>query len=338
MLDLFGEASTLVTLLEDTRGVVGAVLGTTTGELRGVVGNAVDSDAIAANAAAVLEELGRAGAQLGLGELGVTSLRAITTTRVFARQAGAVLAIELDPRRQVAELETRLLTLAWAPEDIAEPAIGRAPTVSLDDRPTGPTEPPPLPPPPARLPPPRPPVAPGPAPYQSVPTQVKSIGSGPAFAGDLQEFSLPDLLEFLRNSHRTGLLVCTTGAGVGTIQLSRGMIIGADSPSALDLREHLLSSPDLGPERRRVLALLPPECFGDDVVDGVLGSRDLVPRDELERARIARIYSAFREMMSWTIGRFSFDPGVAVATNPGLALSAQSILMDLYQEQDEQGR
>ena len=43
-------------------------------------------------------------------------------------------------------------------------------------------------------------------------------------------------------------------------------------------------------------------------------------------------------MMSWAVGRFSFDPGVAVATNPALALSAQSILMHIYQEQDEQGR
>src|SRR5262249_35973844 len=97
--------------------------------------------------------------------------------------------------------------------------------------------------------PPTPPVVQGraPSPPLSVPTrslsptlppQVKSIGSGPVFTGDLEEFCLPDLLEFLRNSHRSGLLMCTTTAGVGTIQLSRGMIISADSPNALDLREH----------------------------------------------------------------------------------------------------
>jgi hypothetical protein len=339
MLDLIGEASTLAELLEDTRGVVGAVLGTTTGELRGAVGSSIDPDAAAATAAALLEELSRVGALLGLGELGVASFRAITATRVFARQASAVIAIELDPRHPFGELETRLLTLAWAPEDIAEPAIGRAPTLTLDDRATFPTEPPPLPPPPTRPAATRPVVAPGAAmPHPGVPTQVKSIGSGPAFTGDLQEFSLPDLLEFLRNSHRTGVLVCVTSAGIGTIQLSRGMIIGADSPHALDLRQHILRSPELGPERRRALAALPLECFGDDVIDSVLGARDLVSRDELEQARIARVYSAFREMMSWTVGRFSFDPGIAIATNPALALSAQSILMHLYQEQDEQDR
>jgi hypothetical protein len=167
---------------------------------------------------------------------------------------------------------------------------------------------------------------------------VKSVGSGPVFTGDLEEFCLPDLLEFLRNSHRSGRLLCTTSAGVGTIVLSRGMIISASSPNALDLRVHFLTNPEVGPERHRALAALPVECFGDDQIDGVLVARDLVPPEEMERARVARIYSAFREMMRWTVGRFSFDPGVAVVTNPALALSAQSILMHIYQEEDDQGR
>jgi hypothetical protein len=167
---------------------------------------------------------------------------------------------------------------------------------------------------------------------------AKATGSGPVFTGDLEEFSLPDLLEFLRNSHRTGLLVCTTELGVGTVQLSRGLIIAANSPNALDLREHFLTSGELSAEQRRTLAALPPECFGDDMIENMIVSRDLVPRDHVEQARTARIYSAFREMMGWTSGRFSFDPAVAIVTNPALALSAQTILMEIYQEQDEQNR
>src|SRR5205807_1354339 len=80
-------------------------------------------------------------------------------------------------------------------------------------------------------------------------------------------------------------------AGVGTIQLSRGMIIGADSPNALDLREHFLTSPEVDPARRSVLATLPPEAFDDELVEGTLVARELAGRDEIERARIARIYS-----------------------------------------------
>jgi hypothetical protein len=314
---------------------------------------------------------------------------------VFARQSGAAVVIELDPKRPLGELEVKLQTVAWAPGgEFLEPTVSRAPSKPITERPDSPpaeaepgrptrsgaTNPPPLrvPPAPARTaPPPTPesalirpvPAAPPsrlapppplprlvrptpppqgsgassppplpPLPPASVPPPNKAVGSGPVFTGDLQEFCLPDLLEFLRNSHRTGLLMCTTSAGVGTIQLSRGMIIGADSPNALDLREHFLTSPEVDADRRRVLATLPPEWFGDELVEGVLVSRDLAAQDEVERARVARIYSAFREMMAWTAGRFSFDPGVPIVTNPALALSAQTILMQIYQEQDEQDR
>ena len=437
MRELITEASTLGVLLEETRGVVGVVLGTAEGELRTVIGSFLDGAATAATAASLTGELNKIGTMLGLGALGVASLKSPTAARVFAHQADAVLAIELDPKRPIGELEVKLRTLPWAREEPREePATSRATTVPHHERTASPSTPPPLsasaPGPPAPLgpatlpvsttptvgpvpaanpappglnapnrlasTPPKPapmaanraasttrpppiagairPSAPNGAPTRplassanalpraptpatstrtrlqsapvsaairassptSLPAQVKSVGSGPVFTGDLEEFCLPDLLEFLRNSHRSGLLMCTSTTGVGMIQLSRGMIISASSPNALDLREHFLNSPEVGPERRRALAALPVESFGDDLIDGVVVSRDLVPPDAMERARVARIYSAFREMMRWTVGRFSFDPGFAVVTNPALALSAQTILMHIYQEQDEQGR
>lgn len=486
MLDLVTEASTLGVLLEETRGVTGVVLGTAAGEVRGAVGSVRNSDASASAAAALTATLDAVGALLGLGALGVASIRSPSSSCVIARQSSALLVIELDPRRPLGELETKLCTLPWAPDHelLDGPAVNRVPTVPSPTRAATPRAPsahvpsPPAPahgaPPPAlpngapqpqvtpaRLhrvtptplphqtppllhgtqppapqgvaspqvtasrprhgtppplshngipplphgvppaamhagppsppqavssapqhggspplphgtPPPRPhhatppplphhgspPLPPPPAtpamrpsaasaggagPAPSAPpdsgaAQVKAVGGGPAFAGALEEFSLPDLLEFLRNSHRTGLLVCSTSTGTGTVQLSRGMIISADSPNALDLREHFVTSPELAPELRRALATLPAECFGDEAIESALVTRDLVPRDEVERARVARIYSAFREMMSWSSGRFSFDPGVPIAANPGLALSAQTILMQIYQEQDEQDR
>ncbi len=377
MLERITEASALGTLLEETRGVVGVVLANVEGELRSIVGSVADGDVCAIVAASLTGELNRVGALLGFGTLAVASLKAASAARVFAEQSGAVVGIELDPKRPLGELETKLRMVTWArDEQLEAPPPGRMPTVPEPRLPglTRPPMPPPAPSPRSASPtmPPRPtaptppplparPTAPTPAPAlatvplpstaatrSSFPSRsaasgvvqppMKSVGSGPVFTGDLEEFCLPDLLEFLRNSHRTGLLMCTTDLGVGTVQLSLGMIIGADSPNALDLREHFLTSPELPPERRRLLAALPLECFGDDMIDGVLVSRDLVPRDQVEQARVARIYSAFREMMGWTTGRFSFDPAVPIVTNPALALSAQSILMQIYQEQDEQDR
>jgi predicted regulator of Ras-like GTPase activity (Roadblock/LC7/MglB family) len=413
------DSSTLDNLLVDTTGVVGVVVGTADGEVLQIDGEVADGDAVAAVAASLTGELGKIGALLNLGELRVASLKAATAARVFTRQTGAVIAIELDAKRPLGDIETKLRSMVWAAEDEFDAPAGRGPIGRAEPAgPAGPAAPLtrpvalPLPPPPrdrfetsdpfehsgertnprlqrptpappiasdrvhrpAPTPPPRsssaripavrlptpPPVAPmrptpPPAalvrpsqqvpvppsrptpPPHSGPAPAATAGSGPVFTGDLEEFCLPDLLEFLRNSHRTGILSCTTETGSGTVQLSRGMITGADSPNALDLREHFLTNPELGLDRRRALAALPPECFGEDAIDDELGARALVSREEIETARTARIYSAFREMIAWTRGRFSFDPAAPI-THPALALSAQSILMQIYQEQDEQDR
>ena len=350
MVDVITETSSLGTVLDETRGVVGVVLGTADGELRAVIGSVLNGDACAAAVAAVTLELAAIGTVVGLGVLGVASVMAPTAARVLARQAGAVLAIELDPKRPLGELETKLRTLAWAPADMHITAVDRTPPPSLRARMAGTTRPP-FPGPAATAPARRVttqtlprasrsiPVSPleaAPLPPPPRPPPPRSVGSGPVFAGALEEFCIPDLLQFLRNSQRTGLLLCTTSAGTGTVQLSRGMIISADSPNALGLRQQLLDNPGLAPEQREILAGLPVESFGDDAVDDAIASRNLVPRDDMERARVARIYSAFREMIGWTSGRFSFDPAVPVMANPALALSAQSILMQICQEQDDQ--
>lgn len=394
MLDFMMDSSTLDNLLNDVAGVVGVVVGTTDGEVTATDGNVHDGDAIAAVAASLTGELGKIGAVLNLGELRVASLKSATAGRVFTRQEDAVIAIELDAKRPLGDLETKLRSMVWAAEDEFDvPGRNSGPVGRADSRPI----PMPLPPPPAvseRLrrptpssitaerparptptpaplrttqsstriprvptPPPMPVVPTRPTPVPAtiqraqiplppsrpspVPAAVQQpaapVSSGPVFSGDLEEFALPDLLEFLRNSHRTGVLSCTSPTGEGTVKLSRGMITGADSPNAIDLREYFLTNSELALDRRRALAALPHDYFNDDLIDETLGAQALVSIEEIEAARTARIFSAFREMIGWTRGRFSFDPSAPVGSH-SLALSAQSVLMTIYQEQDEQDR
>src|SRR5215470_7346653 len=144
MLDLISEASALGILLEETRGVVGVVLTTVDGDLRATVGSVADGDVCAIVAAAVTGELNKIGMLLGLGTLGVASLKAPTSARVFAEQSGSVVGIELDPKRPLGELETRLRTTTWAPNERLEPAAHRVPT---ERKPGGANRPPPPPPP-----------------------------------------------------------------------------------------------------------------------------------------------------------------------------------------------
>ncbi|HEU4730880.1 MAG TPA: DUF4388 domain-containing protein [Kofleriaceae bacterium] len=351
------QPSAIDSLIEQTQGIVGVVLGTASGELRAVVGSVANGDSGAAAVAVLASELTAIGKLLGIGALCVASVKSASAARVLSCQAGAVLSIELDPRRPLGELEAKLRTLAWAPPDIDAPSAEAAPPEPPRERLTGAARPPVPSDPPRRpttqnltrmtrptaqaLPRGERPTLPPPVgePSQGAPVRsMRSVGTGPVFSGNLEELGIPDLLEFLRNTQRTGLLVCTTSGGIGTVQLLRGMIVGADSPHALDLRQHFLTSPDLSPELHRALAALPAGSFSDDALHDASELRDLVPRDELERARVARIYSAFREMVGWSTGRFSFDPAIPVINNPSVALSVQTILMQLFQEQDEQAR
>lgn len=118
------------------------------------------------------------------------------------------------------------------------------------------------------------------------------------FAGELGELALPNLLEFLRGGQRTGTLVCTTPHGIGSVHMQRGLITRASSPRA-------------APDEPAAASI-----------------------DE----RTARIYRAFREMMTWTQGRFAFtaEPAADAAAVPALALSAQTILIHLCQESDQE--
>ncbi|HMG22508.1 MAG TPA: hypothetical protein VK607_14345, partial [Kofleriaceae bacterium] len=145
MLDLVTEATTLGVLLEETRGVVGVVLGTAEGEIRGTVGAVRDGDTGATVAAALAGELNRIGSLLGLGELDVVSIKATTAARVVAQQSGAVLVIELDPKRPLGELETKLRTLAWAPDEelLDAPQVNRVAAAPIASRPVVSARPPP---------------------------------------------------------------------------------------------------------------------------------------------------------------------------------------------------
>lgn len=370
-LNLSTGGSALEMFLRDAGGITSAVVGTMQGEARAATGNAAASDEVAAVTASLAVHLEAAGAALGMGSLSVASLKSTQSSYLFAVRAGATLALTVDGRRPLGDLEAKLLGGAWsAPEPVPAPSgelaagSGAARLSAINPRLVPPpasakpavraTIPLPASASPARPAPEIPmrpgghgPPAPPPAPARSgaitKPRQAVADPSEPkdaagAFSGDLDELELPDLLEFMRNGQRTGALTCTSQRRTGWVHLSRGMIVGADAPNAGDLRGHLLVLSEVTEAQRRLIAAMPNECFGDDAADLALVSQSVVSAEILHAARVAHVYSAFREMLRWTTGRFSFDPTAPIRTTSQLSLSPQSVLLHLYQEQDEKDR
>jgi predicted regulator of Ras-like GTPase activity (Roadblock/LC7/MglB family) len=320
-------------------GAVGAVVAMQDGGLRAAIGVVGNGDALAASSAVMTGELLGLGNLLRLGEFATASVKAPSVGRVFARRGAAVLAVAFDPRTSLGGMELKLRDIAWLPDPAIEsPAVNRVSTVKIKARVRGSTLPPrrprTIPTPPSVMPPPRavgtepasPPVT------TAVSGSMNALATGQVFEGALDEFSMPDLLELLRSSQRSGLLICTSGAATGTVQLSRGMIVCANSPAALDIRVQLLSIPGISPQQRAALTALPATAFDEATVVGELASRGLVSPDTVERACVARINSALREMIGWTEGRFSFDPTEAPGNSVPRALNAQSLLMRIFQE------
>ena len=83
-------------------------------------------------------------------------------------------------------------------------------------------------------------------------------GSGEAdavFSGLLSAFALPDLLEFLRGARRTGLLVCSSAAGMAALRFRNGWITGAAAPSTPDIGQILITAAKITPSALRDVAM-----------------------------------------------------------------------------------
>jgi hypothetical protein len=184
------------------------------------------------------------------------------------------------------------------------------------------------------LPEPQPPVLTRNAPAAPSPTPRP----GSVFSGQLSVFALPDLLEFLRTGKRTGLLTCSSAAGVGSLRFRSGRITGASSPGTPSLGELLLGERQVTPVTLRAAA--PP---GDEVTEDLLSERlvreSAVPAAAIQSALRRRIELALRQLIGWSEGEFAFEESaLPPSAGPGVELDAQGLLLNVFKELDEASR
>jgi hypothetical protein len=312
-------------LLEGLAGAGGVVIGDEGGRFVEAAGTTAEPKSLVSVATAIFHELGQLGSALGLGACELFTIKGPATARVVGRQRGAIAVVETDPKRSTTEIEARLRRGDWVP------AIERK------------VEPPAPPPPPGQ-------AVPVPVavsisaaiPDGAVPEPISSVGDvrTPVFAGDLQLFSLPDLLEFLRASQRTGTLVCSSGDGAGVVYLRRGKVVGASSPRAPTISTYFAQRGLFSESELRTL-IAHPDDFSDAVIARVLIDRGLALPNEVRDALIHATQTAIRELVTWEHGRFAFDPAAAMdAPVPGvdLEIDSQSILLSIFTDQDERSR
>jgi tetratricopeptide (TPR) repeat protein len=167
-------------------------------------------------------------------------------------------------------------------------------------------------------------------------------GAGPAavFSGQLADFALPDLLEFLRSARRTGLLVLSTRLGMGAVRFRDGLITGAAAPATPGIGEALVRLRKLTP-----LALAAARAPGsdepDDAVGDALVEQGLVDAAAVQEAQRHRIELAVRELVGWKDGEFAFSrdgDGAPARAGGTIAVDPQAVLLEVFRQLDEESR
>jgi tetratricopeptide (TPR) repeat protein len=181
-------------------------------------------------------------------------------------------------------------------------------------------------------------VDPGTGTYPAIP------GSGPkaVFTGDLQLFAVPDLLDFLKSSRRTGTLVVTSECGIGAVHLRQGMITGAASPNSKNMGDLLLQRGALTEQQLHSAADFQRADSPERLLGSILLERGLVKRESLRKVLEEQIRGALLEMVGWSSGRFAFEPDkrsqIEGDAEMSLELDTHEVLLDVLRVLDERNR
>lgn len=184
---------------------------------------------------------------------------------------------------------------------------------------------------------PLPPPVPPPSPAKARSTvEPKAV-----FTGDLQLFAVPDLLDFLNSSRRTGTLVITSENGIGAVHLKDGFIAGAASPNSTNMGDLLIEEGVITADQLESAIENQKTKSPDRLLGSILLDLGMVERVQLQAALEAQVRGALGEMVGWTNGRFAFEPDRNGPANPSeieLNLDTRGVLLDVLRQYDEQNK
>lgn len=269
---------------------------------------------VASVATVVTHHFANMGEALRFGGCDLIVVRSERSAHLLAPRRGSVATLELEPKRMVPAIEAKIRALDWVIKTSAPAA--QAPALPAPT-PRAPAQPPPV-----------PTAVAGPA--------TRKTGSS-GFNGTFLTISVPDLLEYCRNSRRTGLLLCRSGDTTGTLKLSRGQIVDARSPRAKPMVDRLADGGTVSREQMRAIGVAKPEELEAGLLARRLVDNGLITHDVANALLFGQTLQAVDELVGWTDGSFEFRPLPESAENGDRPMQTdpQLVLMHLFKEQDE---
>ncbi|WP_176062580.1 DUF4388 domain-containing protein [Anaeromyxobacter diazotrophicus] len=159
-----------------------------------------------------------------------------------------------------------------------------------------------------------------------------------SLAGTLSALPVPELLEFMRGSRRSGLLAFRGGAGLAALRFRDGKIVGATVPGMPRLGQVLAYDRKLSPAAVEAVAARATEARVP--VGELLVRAGLVDPEAVEHAVTRQIQHAVKQLVRWEDGEFTLsrDGDGAVAQAVPVAVDPQAALLEAFRQLDEAAR
>ncbi|MGY2725493.1 DUF4388 domain-containing protein [Thermostichus sp. OS-CIW-26] len=153
-----------------------------------------------------------------------------------------------------------------------------------------------------------------------------------AIVGDLQEFSLPDLLQLIERGSKTGQLSIWAPGGIYRIWFYQGRVIAALPPQEEHRLESLLAHSCLVSDR--VVEKLASFCGSEEPLGRCLQRQGLITPAALAKLFRHQLQTGLYSLFALESGQFSFLPNVPMPylEMTGLSKSATAAVLEALQQ------
>jgi len=153
-----------------------------------------------------------------------------------------------------------------------------------------------------------------------------------AIVGDLQEFSLPDLLQLIEKGSKTGQLSVWAPNGIYKIWFYQGRVIAALPPEEEHRLEGLLARSGLVSER--VVEKLASFCGPEEPLGRCLQRQGLISPVALAKLFRHQLQVGLYSLFALEAGQFSFLPSVRLPYREmtGLSKGASAVVLEALQQ------
>ncbi|MBW3629734.1 MAG: DUF4388 domain-containing protein [Gemmatimonadetes bacterium] len=156
--------------------------------------------------------------------------------------------------------------------------------------------------------------------------------------GPLHELGLPDLLQLIHLSRKTGTLTVrsTRSSLAAELEFDRGAVVGARAPGEAPRLGQLLVTAGKAAQRQVDRALAEQVSAPGRRLGAILVEGHGIPREEVERQLRFQVEETAFDLMRWTEGDFHFEESPVGDPGPvSLRVSTEGLLLESLRRMDE---